>query len=174
MKIFNKKVKNEDILNRIDYVISKINEVKTKLESTSADRERVLEDIAFNAKREKIKEYEDIITRIKNESNCRQIIIDQQQETIEKLRATNQELCGKAGGATAQNNKLKKENEDLKKEIRNLEAEIKELKSDRYKVIGVRPTKPKKQIIGVKKGISSGAVKTELKKINELREKEEV
>ena len=167
MKLFkNKQKSDEDIIDKIEDLEVKIDELKTKIESSNSNREKTLEDMAFNAKHERIKQYEDRIKQIKNESSCRKLIIEQQQEEIEKLKTTNQNLCGKAGGATKENNRLKKENEELK-------AEIKELKSNRYRIKELPPTKPKKQIIGVKKGISSVAVKSELKKINELREKED-
>lgn len=167
MNLFKRNKKEINLEDLEAIITSKIDKLAIAIKEKDFERERYLEDLAFNAKHEKIKEYEDIIKQIKNESNCRKTIIEQQQEDIEKLKTTNQNLCGKAGGATKENNRLKKENEDLK-------AEIKELKSNRYRIKELPPTKPKKQIIGVKKGISSGAVKIELKKINELREKEEV
>lgn len=72
--------------------------------------------------------------------------------------------------------KFKNENEELKKENKKLEKENNAYK-ERY---GNLPTKVpgstmprKKQVIGVKQSNTSGATKKELKKINELREREE-
>ena len=121
MKLFKRKQKSdEDIIDKIEDLEVKIDELKTKIESSNSNREKTLEDMAFNAKHERIKQYEDRIKQIKNESSCRKLIIEQQQEEIEKLKTTNQNLCGKAGGATKENNRLKKENEELKKELQDL------------------------------------------------------
>ena len=172
MKLFkNKQKSDEDIIDKIEDLEVKIDELKTKIESSNSNREKTLEDMAFNAKHERIKQYEDRIKQIKNESSCRKLIIEQKQEKNEKLKTTNQNLCGKAGGATKENNRLKKENEELKKELQDLKDKGMVLPK-RVRKTGV--TKDTKQTIGIKNSKVSSATKKELKKINELREKEAV
>lgn len=167
----NKLKVNEDIIDKIEDLEVKIDELKIKMESSNSNREKVLEEMAFSAKHERIKQYEDRIRQIKNESACRKEIIEQQQEEIEKLKTTVQNLCGKAGGATKENNKLKKEKEELIKELKELKNKGMVLPK---RLRGTGVTKDTKQVIGIKTSKVSSSTKKELKKINELREKEEV
>lgn len=165
MKIFkNKQKSNEEIIDKLEDLEVKIDELKIKTETSNSNREKTLEEMAFNAKHERIKEYEDRIKSIKAESECKDVVIDQQQKDIEKYKKDleENELLLRAA-----NNKNKK-----------LEKELKELKDKgmvlpkRVRKTGV--TKDTKQVVGIKPSKVSSAAKTELKKINELREKEAV
>ncbi len=77
-----------------------------------------------------------------------------------ELKATLRRLHGRIGGLTNGNHKLIKENEKLK-------ARVKELQSNRYKVIDLPPTKPKKQKTRIKKGVVNASVAAILRSKNE-------
>ena len=69
VKIFkNKQKSNEKIIDKLEDLEVKIDELKIKAETSNSNREKTLEELAFNAKHERIKEYEDRIKRIKSES----------------------------------------------------------------------------------------------------------
>lgn len=170
MKLFKNKQKpnkgksNEDIIDKIEDLEAKIDELKIKVESSNSNREKTLEEMAFNAKHERIKQYEDRIKSIKSESGCKDVVINQQQEDIEKYKKDLEENELLLKVANDKNKKLEKELQKLKDEGMVLPKRVRKT--------GV--TKDTKQVVGIKPSKVSGAVKIELKKINELREKEEV
>lgn len=93
------------------------------------------------------------------------------EENEKSQKRTIQELTSEINNLV----KYKNERESLIKEKEKLEKELEELK-DKGMVLPkrIKKTEAKKQVIGIKTSKVSSSTKKELKKINELREKEEV
>ena len=73
----------ERILDRIDDLEILLTR---KIEAKSSEREKRLEEMFFNARAQKIVEYEKQIERLKSQIEIKDTLIDQQAKTIEKLK----------------------------------------------------------------------------------------
>lgn len=151
MKLFRKK---SEVLDRFDDIEIKIDAVKVLIKNLSNEREQRIEDMLVNMRANKIVEYDNQIKKLKSQIEDKDLVIDQQQDAIDKISKQKEEAKAKLN--------------DAKQQIKKLEKEIEDLKSDRYLKVELKPEKVKKQkVMGIKRSQAGSGAKAILRKKSE-------
>lgn len=140
LEIVNLSTKNSDLKAHLENAYEYAKKLETNLKSVSNELTKANTEISdlktsnISLKKESLKK-------------------DQLLEIKEEQR---RESAGKLGGLTKENNKLKEENKEFKAKIKELEKEL----DKRYIIKTLKPTKPTKQTMSIKRsGVQSRIIK---------------